>query len=476
MTTIAKDQLNSLTSLQKECHDIPSENSELAISSIVHYSPTKCFWYSKHDCKLSTFDKNKAKDEISFKVDSSYHHLTHSYMRQELPAIRVKDKYKNNIRIAWCHNLGINIVTQAKLKSGDNNIIQTIDNTYHDIRFAFFRKPGMDNLSRLGVGSIPILENWTIFLPALPLISIHPWFYSKSESLSLPIGLFSNGISHVYNLERNVSKLLRMQHRKNENDEWKDIHFRAKYLDGVSSETKIDFPELWGNYLYLSEDELKYNKNCSGDRTFYIEDVIINDSDKSEHLDDKVSVDIKCSYPIKAMFWMGRNETAKKFNNHSNYTTNSKNVYEGWCPIKTSTMAYGDGNSYVFQDRTSDHFSQIQVQKNFSSAPFTAGYLAHCFSSNLESVDHDVGFNINKKGVKLTVQLGDTDPFKRSIKMLKNKKEDRKYDSDEDSDKSESEEDEFKERPKFNLVSRLLIYKKMVFVKNEENSGYTLFI
>src|SRR5437868_8318476 len=253
----AKEELNSLTEFQRDIH-VLSNMSEDIISNFFKVF-IKSTWYSSMPMKLKCTSDG---DEIVYSVNNSFHFLMYSYMRFMLPPIRVKSEYKGRVRIAWCHNIGTNIVLQAIFKE-DDDTYHTWDNVWADIYFQFYQSGGAGKRENhnIGIGNVKCLEEWTEFLPPYPINVENPWFYSMDSALSFPI-FYKNSITraeHRYTFRRKLADLLRVQILGRDH-KWKDSTNKvSRYLDIEPSDT-LKIPELWGRYAYITENEIKLYK------------------------------------------------------------------------------------------------------------------------------------------------------------------------------------------------------------------------
>src|SRR5680860_488989 len=149
MSSVARDQLISLTDLQKECHTADDEREE--ISSHSNYAPLKRLWYYKDHEKMTMTIGND--NVLKYEVNRKYHELNRSYLRQVLPSLKVKEEYEDRVRISWSHSIGSNIVRSSQITSG-GRCIQRADRVYHDSCNSFLRKPNTDQLHVVDMGMI----------------------------------------------------------------------------------------------------------------------------------------------------------------------------------------------------------------------------------------------------------------------------------------------------------------------------------
>src|SRR5438445_12192286 len=215
---VTKAEINSLSDFQKNLH-VPVHEGEPFMSKFyrVYY---KTPWYCSTPMPLNKSDEG---EEIIYKLNPTYHYLMYSYLKFNLPPIKVKHDYVGKVRICWCHNVGTNVVKRGQFKEDDLEY-QTIDSIWIDDYFQFYMPQGAGKRRnhKIGIGNVPALQDWTDTLPYYPLNVEQPWYYSMDTALAFPI-LYHNSqnrAEHRYTYRRKISDLLRMQIHDNKTDEW----------------------------------------------------------------------------------------------------------------------------------------------------------------------------------------------------------------------------------------------------------------
>src|SRR5688572_30097908 len=117
-----KLELESITDFQKNIHYPAYEKEPLTSKFYKEYLKTT--WYCSQTMALKSSEQD---GEIVYTLNQSFHYLMYTYMTLTLPPIKVKPEYKNTTRIAWCHNVGTNIIKSATFKEDELNY-QTLDN------------------------------------------------------------------------------------------------------------------------------------------------------------------------------------------------------------------------------------------------------------------------------------------------------------------------------------------------------------
>lgn len=483
-TSIAKFEFDILNEFQKELHFTSDSREE--VTSIFYREFRKQTWYSQFTARLRP---GGSENELTYTVNNTFHQLLYTYMRQQFPALRVKKAYRGEVQICWPHNLGTNYVIQARLKF-DDDIPQTIDNVWYDIVSQFYMRAGFRDHYNICVGNVPFLEKWSDLLPEYTTTILQPFYHAADPSKAIPLFYFSSlsTITYNYTVRNKIEDLLRMRIKTGTIDVqcgetedgkpvmkkepvWKEYAVNFKYIEGAGSTGALKTPELWGRYAYLTEDEIKWYKECDvqemaegdkkvlrfKDKIIYIEDIIACESANPETYGSKVSVDLDCKTPSKAIFWVAENLTARKNRNFSNYSTCSDDVYKGWNPISKVSLAYAGAQR--LEDMDSDHFDKMECIKHFPSPPAEPGYNGYSISHDSTSLDAEVGICMDGIKARLIPTLGNTDPFLKPVKVAED--EDKKRVSIDELDTRE----ENGKGDRFLIHVRLLVMKKMVIRK-----------
>ena len=453
MASVSKKELDSISKFQEEIHYV---NSAEDVTSVFHETFLKLLWYSS---VLMSLESKNIGDVTIYTVNNTYFHfLQYTYLRFITPPIKVKDEYKDKVRICWCHNLGSNVSEVASFEVDDIKL-QEIDNVWQDIHPQFFQKggAGMRENYNIGVGNVSCMEDWSTFIPSYPINVEHPWFYSQHSAFAFPIHHKSTQTRavHKYTFKRKLGNLLRMQIKAG--DKWKSIKPNTKYINR-STDDELPLPELWGRYAKCSDNLMNYVvKSECAPKTVYIRDIVRCDCSNPNIYGTNSVNKLLCSNPCLSIFWVAENMKASDLNNRSNYTTNVHELYKGWNPIKKVTFKYG--SEELIKDMPSDHFSLSQARKHFMSAPAETGYNAYSWAYGDTRFHSDIGVVLdNNMNAELVCEISDGDIFANSLREI------------------EGEEDAFtkknkkkvKKSPEFVVRVRLLVMKKFSMM-NDEN-------
>lgn len=474
----AKEELESLTEFQREIHVTSSLAEEIASNFYRNF--VKSTWYSSVHMKLKCTTDG---DEIVYAVNNSFHFLMYTYMRANLPPVRVKPEYKNRVRIAWCHNVGTNLMRHAVFKE-DDDTYQKFDNIWLDIYFQFYQTSGAGKRRNhnIGIGNLKYLEEWSESLPPYTINVDQPWFYSMDHALAFPIFYKSSQIraEHRYTFRLPVAELLRVQ-IKTKDHTWKDTTRKVyQYLD-ISPSATLKIPELWGRYAYITEPEIKWYK-CKQTRSFYIRDVEVCDTPNPNKYNTTAEIPLHCKNPCLAFFWVAENRDASVIHNYSNYTTDTNNLYLGWDPIKSVSLTYG--TTTRIDNMPSDHFSIAEPRKHFPSSPCESGYHGYSYAWDSTSYHGDIGIVLSNMNAKLQCRIANNNIF-TGVSYTEDNDEDEDYDDDimnailpeTSSQQSKSNDNKTPDTvndencPSFITRARLLVIRKFTILA-DENEKY----
>lgn len=447
------------------------------ISTIFQHRFRKISWYTPTRDKLSSTAESK---EVTYTVNNSYDHLFKVFLDVSLPPLRIKSTFADKYRIAWTHNVGINIVKHARLMAGDV-CINSFDNYAHDIlsQYGYFLKPSFKRHHLVSIGAIPKLEQWSTFLPSHRLNVLQPFYYSKADHLALPLlGSSLIKFEHRYNFRTRILDLLRMQKFSDKSGMWFNIKPIKTVLEGIKDQgSTLETPELWGRYSKFTDEEREWYRECEDGivHEVYYDDVVICDDMNKKRYGQTAEINLSSATPVKAIFWVCENCNATKYNNYSNYTTNSDNYQQGWNPSERITLNYA--TSSRIKNMSIGHFDREETWQ-FPRAPWECGYNTITFCNNPFSSDAEASIDIQCNSTKFFVTLNNTDPDLITPDI---------YEAGENDNKEEEEEEEETEHtetsakskkilsklsPEFIVRCRLLVYRKLSY-RYEHNKGFT---
>lgn len=387
-----------------------SDHVDNQVQAVFYTTSKKTTWYFHHPAKLDCGISGSEKNSVSFRARSTPHHgLLYTYLTAKLPAIKAKAGYE----VRWCPNVGINIFETASLSFNDD-IIQNLDHIYcDDYVQTMVPKNELESVN-IGLGNIETLQKWNTVLPPHSTSFVIPWFYTLDPTAFFPLYMCGamDRIEHNLILRRKISQLLMVRKIGAPDSEPSIVPFSSEYVtvgNGPQvNEPEIPIPEMFGEYLYLTDVESNYYR-CQVPRdSINIDSVHSIDSENPSTLDKTVVVNIpEISYPVHTIHWVAENTTARSSNYHSNYTTNPINHTIGHSPVEWTTLETSKGS--IFKNLESYHTERVHPQRHFRATPQTPGYNSWSFGMRA----HELGPKpaINMSMGKLTVRLKDTDPF-----------------------------------------------------------------
>ena len=456
---VAKFELDTLTrsAFQQSLH-LPADGDE-EIDSRFSYQFKKTSWSSQMSEKL---ESNSNDGKIIYTANHKFDFLMNTCMVQQLPALRVLKEYRKNVQICWPHNVNHNIIIDGNL-CFDDDTVQKVNSVWLDIYSQFYMKAGFRDHYNIMSGTVPFLEKWTEYLPSFPVICPQPWFYGRNTAVSIPLFLCSKSrVTHNYSIRTKISDILRMRVFNPKTNKWAEIKYNFKYLEGVTEQELVKKPEMWGRYALISDSEREWRRTLTHE--IYSEDMIMASSENSNKFGSSVPVSIHSDMPLKAVHWVAENVDASKMNNRSNYTTNTKDYFKGWNPIKSPQLTYG--GSVRIPKMSHYHFDSIEAWYNFPSPPSEHGYNAYSICYDVSSLHADVGVVLSGLSAKLTCTLGNTDPFLSKVIDRRRQDPQGKEYGHEDLVPDEAIEEKSQDdinSPNFKIHVLLLVTRKIVF-------------
>lgn len=397
------------------------------------------FWndMKKNSMATDIFEKMSvtpgSEGELNFGVNYGMDFLLYIYSMRNFPGYKIKDEYKDNIQICWVHNLGHNNISRIDMMI-DNDPKQTITNTWLDIYSQNFMKWGYKKTYRKCVGDSKYSQEWTNELKPCTMQVPLPFLFSRKRCTALPLFLTMDDIINKSKIEfkmhyrTKISELLKMRMRKTADGPWVEIPYNWNVIVGVSdADQKLPYhPELYGCYSKITSEErnswkdrIKNNKGKV--YKMYYDDIIIINPDKTYTIKEPFTTELSCKTPCRGIFWVAQNQEGLKYNNYSNYTTNTYSVKEGEHPITKISMKHG-GTTSRHQNLDYRHFNDMMNYHRLPSSPFYPGYQCLIFSDNLLRTDPDIGLIFNndiKTNLTLSLERPNEKPSEKKIETQK---------------------------------------------------------
>jgi len=338
-------------------------------------------------------------------IPSEVHFISGTRVIWTTPLIKVKKEYRDTVSVRYTENPGHQVVTSATIDF-DSKGSFTETPIESDIKRAFMVKDKQKYDH--DIGNHGKFSKWSDTLVRYPLTIKQGWFFSNACALSIPCMGDGTNITFKIITETDISKLIMM--RKKVDGEYKYTKCDMKYLE-VSA---IEKPAVLCTGSSVTDAELEFYK--SNGKTLYLHDMKVISDTTPRSPGDKFFVQINSTAPVKAIFWVARNEAAYTLGNKSNYTTNVTDSGKGWNPCEFSGTVpsiyinpnglYVESSPHYFHDRG-------LVVEGFPSTPDKMGFNVCPLSRDCLSVDMEDAMildDIPSCGVAITI--GDTNPSK----------------------------------------------------------------
>jgi hypothetical protein len=463
---IARIELQNQTNFVKELYYSDANNKEDEITSNSYREFNKSTFYIPIDDKLDATHTDKSS---TFKIKISYDELLYQNCRLELPTLKVKEEYKDTVKIAWTHNLGHNIIRSARLIL-DGKEYQRFDKVDLDIFFQYEVQNDRKQHYRERIGSVPMLEDWTNHLPRYRLNVPQPFYFCKDISQNIPLKIFGVKEAYfVYEFVLDIWKLLRISIFSNKANTWQELRNPTKtrieqLINGLNTSATLPYPELYARYIILTDEERNWRSSCLSKQIYYIDQMIDSSPANLVPINQTAEAKLVCNSPCRKIYWLAENITGKDYNIYSNYTTNAREQQQGWNPCASASMKYGQITRFHFQQ---DFFTLHTPDKHSVGTPIETGYNCYSFSYDNSTFDADIGMTFNPPNniPTLSILIEDTDPYREEIK-----KYDKKLNKDDLEEMLEQQETQEKDNSKesYQVHVRLLTYRRVKFEKSDK--------
>ena len=384
--------------------------------------------------------------KTSYVPPPGYDYLLSSAVTAVLPAISVKDKFRDQYQIAWCKNVMNEIIDDLTLKVDTYITLGKIDHHWLNIEQKVYGTLGFDDEYNRGQGNIPQLQTFASFLPNHHLRRDLPLFYCDSPDLAMPLFLLNSqaSFSHICNFHLDIKKLLMM--KKLVKDNWVKIKPILKVLNGVPEKDNLDDPKMIGEMVVIGDKEREWNKCQREEFTYYINEIVaLGDDAEPVGFGSSPSVSLSSTIPTSDIFYVAHNVTAEQmYNMRARYGI----IESGETPIYKTNLKYN--NEDKIKDASNCRIASA-YKNHYDRAP-SPDMLAISFthkSCNRHGLN--VGVNLGGLGAMLRCSLQDPE----HAKWLNNESDVR----------GESEDYTQTEAQKFRLLVRLRLQRKLVIEK-----------
>lgn len=356
-----------------------------------------------------------AKGRYTYTLQNQPHSIISSRLVFTTPKITVKPEHRETVRIAFCHNLGHNIVAGAVLKSNGRVVGAPLTSQILDIRLQFFTARERRQEYREAIGAVPDLEDFSDHIDPYFITAPQPFSYSRDIHKSLKVvvagGVMADTdgtlkpvaatITHEYKLRTKLTELLRGQVYDAATQKWCDIT-PERLLDycvvdsGVTSEMHLNPPDLWVRCTMMAAAEVGYwTGQAKSTYECFVNEVVPVESSGSNGVD--VFFNVVGDYTPRIMFWVSENVDATRFNNFSRYCTDTNTD-----PVESST--YRREKSDEWKDLPSGFNNRGLINVQGIHLPDEPGYHAHVWCYDVRRTGIDTNVNMVTKESRLTLR------------------------------------------------------------------------
>jgi hypothetical protein len=463
---IARIELQNRTNFVNELYYSDANNKDDEITSNSYREFNKSTFYIPVDEKLEATHTDKTSN---FKIKVSYDELLYLNCRMELPTLRVKDEYRDTVKIAWCHNLGHNMIRSARLIL-DGKEYQKFDKIDLDLFLQYEVSNDRKEHYKQRIGSTPMLEDWTNHLPRYRLNIPQPFYFCKDISQNIPLRVFNVKEAYfVYEFVLDIWKLLRISILSSKTNTWQELRNPSKskieqLVNGFNTSATLPYPELNARYIILTDEERNWRNSCLSKQVYYIDQMVDSSPTNLVPIHQTVETKLVCNSPCRKIYWLAENISGREYNISSNYTTNARDNLNGWNPCASATMKYGQITRFHYEQ---DFFTQHTPDKHSLGTPVEVGYNMYSFCYDNNTFDADIGMSFNPPNniPTLSIHISDTDPYKEEVKKFEKKLN--KEDLEDMLAQQETEEKE-NSREQYQVHVRLLTYRRVKFEKSEK--------
>lgn len=264
---LLKHQLTLVRESQKKHYDpgkSDRKEEEKRIDTRYLYIPKLTLWTSKADEVMSCIPM---KGGYVYHVNPRPDCLLHTRIEFTLPTLRVLDKYKGRVKIAWTRMPGLAVFQSGKMIS-DSSKIAPITRASLEFwyRVLAAKDPTRKAVLEEMIGDVPYLTEFSSILPETPISVPQPWFYASSECMAIPLfRCQKSALAHSYVYQLDPRELVRMA-IQDRNGIWHYGSLDPQYLVGADEGiAKIATPDMIGTYTMMIDDERDFYNNLFTD-------------------------------------------------------------------------------------------------------------------------------------------------------------------------------------------------------------------
>jgi Large eukaryotic DNA virus major capsid protein/Major capsid protein N-terminus len=371
----------------------------------------KYTWFTQTISSLKCEGQSK---NPSYSLPKSVDYVRGAFARFQVPAVRVKKSKQGEYEIAWCKNIGHNVLKEVQLKINDLKI-EEYDSVFADLYLDSMISVGhVDNVNEM-IGNREELTGFGEILPNAEL-EVPLYFSMMRDGKALPLAALTlSDVKIELRCHDDLSKMLRVR-RRLQDGSYEYLQVCKINLDEIISvkcKKGLDLktPEVWGNFCFVTKTE---RENLE-DKKFTM---IITQVQKYEGSCKKGAsahkFDLKFTNPSKYFLFCVKNATAEKYNNLSCYTTDADNEQDGEDPVKRVSMYYGQHTK--FKNLPSSFFKTVYPLLCSNKSP--EGKSCHLlpFSVDVNSSCPKGSLQCNKLNMTMEIDVSDKDVNRQSTK------------------------------------------------------------
>lgn len=414
----------TITKFQAKYHLVEDEDkqSDPIFDNTHEYGEWTTFTPLRIKLSSNENNNNHKNKNVIFTIDGLQDMMYKLYIQQELPSIKVKNKFRDTIRIRLIKNAAHHIFPTVRIFVSDINF--GYDSVWADDYLQFMFENVYDRATyEERIGNRKYLREWSNVLPndviSYPLL----FNFSLEERHAFPIFLFkqkgkiNHDIHFNIGLHNRILDIIEMEQLKEVNNEkhWKPIRPLAKYLQNVDKDDVLNSaPEMWTKYASINTrvkkwilDQCKSDQGKPGPYEIGTENIIVIDPKNTFNFGTSPEVLLQSDTPTQMITFKVQREECNKYNFYSNYTTSLIEDI-GVDPISSDGIRYGISPRYP--ERSGKHSSRDGIWGEVPSIPSGVGYHAIC-NDNMRK-PHRLGIVYRHiDNAKLVITLGQSFPY-----------------------------------------------------------------
>lgn len=396
----ARKELNTLNDLQRYMSHEDKTGQDVNADAFVNIDNFNLI--SRFNSYRDKMALRQVEKEFEFAVPKGVHQLNMSTFFQKLPAVSLKEEYRDTHLISWTPKTLLRMIESAQLYIGEDKVGTPLTGRGIDIWLEYhsqeFFKVDYETLLEMVQGS----EGWKTNLREQTLSLFQPFTYSTARSF-LKCCLIENKIfTHRYKLRRNIRDLLMM--KKRVGDQWEmcppgDIKECCVFSE-ISTEGELsNAPELWGSYIITNEIEYNDIKEISMTQNYlsHVQELVYLPHSNVLEGNGTAIVPILLNGCVRGIYWNIQNISPSLEDNYFDFSTT-----ENLSPIISTTLKTPNEEIWTIE---SYHHRKITPGEVGLRTPRLQGYHYHPFSANGSLKSSDTSVDLSKLNVSLNVDF-----------------------------------------------------------------------